>query len=251
MNSDQQAILKGKTIVCTYPENEQDEAAERLRKAGALVLSMPMITVEPIPFRLKNDPQHYDWLVFTSKNAVSSFFSRYSLTDNQNVAALGPGTAAELTKQNCRVNFTGKGKSAVHFAREIRQIISPGEKILLVLGTLAPDRLEKTLSENYAIERINVYLTTMPAYVDTELVQRVENDLYDVLLVSSPSAFFNLFSILQGNKENLRIISIGETTTAAIRKFNIEPVATALNPGYKGLAEAAVNYFKNYKNHIS
>ncbi len=250
MNSDGQAILKGKTIICTYPENEHDESAELLIKAGALVLSMPMIAVEPIPFHLKNNPEHYDWLVFTSKNAVSPFFSRYPLTGSQKVAALGPGTAAELTKQNCRVDFTGKGKSAIHFAREIRQIIVPGEKILLVLGTMAPDTLERTLSESYTAERINVYQTIMPAYIDPDLVQRVENDRYDIILVSSPSAFFNLFSILQGNKKNLRIISIGETTTAAIRKFNIEPVTTAPNPGYKDLAETAVNYFKNHKNQI-
>lgn len=250
MNSDEPNILKGKIIISTSPENAQDELTEILRNAGACVFSMPMIAVKSIPFSLKKDMDQYDWLVFTSKNAISPFFSRYPLSANQKIAALGPGTAAELIKQNCPVKFTGKGKSSVHFAEEIRQIIFPKELILLVLGTRAPDTLETTLSESYAVERINVYQTTMPAYVDPGLIQRVEDGLYDILLVSSPSAFFNLLSVLPGHKNNLRIISIGQTTTAAIRKLNIEPVATAANPGYKGLAETTMHYFKNYKNQI-
>lgn len=250
MDLDEQVILKGKTVICTYPETEQEESAGILEETGATVLFMPMIAVEPMTFSLKNDPKHYDWFVFTSKNAILPFFSQCPLTASQKVAALGPATAAGLTRMNCRVNFAGKGTSAVHFAKELGRIISPEEQILLVLGALAPDTLEKMLSESCSVERINVYQTTKPAYVDPELIQRVEDDRYDVLLVSSPSAFYNLFSVLHGNKKNLRIVSIGQTTTASIRKFNIEPVATAENPGYRCLAQAAINYFRNHKNQI-
>jgi uroporphyrinogen-III synthase len=245
MNSDEQNILKGKTIIKTFPGNEPDELTEVLTNAGAHVLSMPMISIEPVPFSLKKDMNHYNWLVFTSKNAISPFFNQYTAIISQKIAALGPGTATALIQLGYKVNFTGKRKSAVHFTEELRQIILPGENILLILGTLASDILETGLSDIYTVERVNVYQTVMPKQMDHDLLEHVEEDLYDILLVSSPSAFRNLFSVLSCNKENLRIISIGETTTAAIREFNIEPVATAANPGYKGLAEATINYFIN------
>jgi len=249
MNSDEQNILKGKTIIRTDPENGQDELTERLRNAGALVLSMPLIAIRPMPFRLKRDYTQYDWLIFTSKNAITPFIRQYPMAPNQKIAVLGPGTAKQLVRLGYRVDFTGKGKTAARFAGELSPIVSPHERILLVLGMLAPDTLEKSLSKKYEVERTNVYQTVMPEQVDPDLLNRIENDKYDVLLISSPSAINNLFAILR-NKENLRIISIGQTTTAAIRKRNIEPVATAADPGYQGLAETTISYFRNCKNQI-
>lgn len=243
MNSDEQNRLKGKTILRTGPEKDQDELAEILDAAGACVISMPMVAIEPVPFSLKKDINNYDWLVFTSRNAVSHFFGHYTITKNNRIAAIGTGTATALTRQGCPANFTGKGKSAVYFAEELRHVIFPGERILLVLGTLAPDTLESSLSAYHPVERINVYQTVMPKQVDRDLLKRVEDDRYDLLIVSSPSAIRNLWTLLSCNKENLRIISIGQTTTATIRKLHIEPVATATDPGYRGLAKTITDYF--------
>lgn len=250
MNSGNQNRLTGKIIIRTYPDNDKDELAEILGSEGACVLSMPMIAVEPLPFVLKKKLIDYNWLVFTSKNAVSPFFNRYTTFLNNRIAAIGPGTTAELNRLGRPANFTGKGKSAVQFAEELHRTILPGESILLVLGTLAPDTLETSLSATHPVERVNVYQTVMPKQVDQDLLNRVENDQYDLLIVSSPSAIRNLWTLLSGNKKNLRIISIGQTTTTAIRSLNIEPVATAREPGYKGLAEASVNYLMYNKNHI-
>ncbi len=251
MNPDDQNKLKDRVIIRTYPDYEQDELDDILRSAGICVLSMPMIAVDPLRFMPKKDISDYDWLIFTSKNAVYSFFGQCTVTGTHRIAALGPGTAAALTRVGHPPDFTGTGKSAIHFSEELRQAILPGEHLLLALGTLAPDTLETTLSTSHPVERVNVYQTGMPKLVDRDLLMRVEKDQYDLLIVSSPSAIRNLWTLLSGNKENLRIISIGQTTTAAIRDFHIEPVATAMKPGYQGLAEITINYLlNNYKNHI-
>jgi uroporphyrinogen-III synthase len=245
MNPDEQNILNGKIIIRTYPEKGPDELTEILGAAGALVLSMPMVAIEPLPFHLKNDINEYDWLIFTSKNAVAPFFSHCAIAPGNRIAALGPGTASALGKQGCLPLFTGKGNSAVHFAEELRRVILPGKRILLVLGTLAPDTLESGLSASHSVERVNVYQTMMPKQVNSELLKRVEDDRYDLLIVSSPSAIRNLWTMLSGKKQNLRIISIGRTTSAAIRELHIEPVATSDTPGYRELAETTINYLMN------
>ncbi|MEL7586058.1 MAG: uroporphyrinogen-III synthase [Prolixibacteraceae bacterium] len=244
MNTNEQDILKGATIILTYPENDQYELSQILQEAGAVVLSMPMIAIEPIPFKLKKDIATYDWLVFTSKNAVDPFFDQYTAASGNHIAALGPGTAASLNRRNLPVSFTGTSKTAVHFSEELLPVIHPHKSVLLVLGTLAPDTLENTLSTTHPVERINVYTTVMPRQVDPALMKRIDDGCYDFLVVSSPSAIRNLAKLLPG-KENIRIFSIGQTTTAAIRELRMEPLATASDPGYGGLARTIISYYKN------
>ncbi|MDD4191485.1 MAG: uroporphyrinogen-III synthase [Mangrovibacterium sp.] len=243
-------ILKGKTIIRTYPDYEEDKLDDILRSAGACVFSMPVIAIAPVPFRLKKDSTDYDWMVFTSKNAVSHFFSQHAATGKNRIAALGQGTARALSRAGYPPHFTGEGKSGVHFAKGLQQVIPPEEQVLLVLGTLAPDSLETSLRGNHRVERVNVYQTKMPEAVDRDLLARVEEDRYDLLIVTSPSAMHNLWMLLAANKKNLRIISIGQTTTAAIRDYHLEPVATAAEPGYEELAAITINYLMNKKKHI-
>ena len=240
-------ILKGKIIIRTYPDYEEDKLDDILRSAGACVFAMPVIAIAPVPFRLRKNSTDYDWLVFTSKNAVSAFFSQHAASGKNRIAALGQGTARALSRAGYPPHFTGEGKSGVHFAKELQQVILPEEQVLLALGTLAPDTLETSLWGGHRVERVNVYQTEMPEEVDRDLLARVEEDRYDVLLVTSPSAMRNLWTLLTGNKENLRIISIGQTTTAAIREYHLEPVATAAEPGYEEMATVTIEYLINKK----
>ncbi len=245
MQESEHHTLKGKTIILTYPASDRDPLPIRLRTAGAEVVSMPVIATEPIPFQPQNETSRYNWLVFTSKNGVAAYLASFSFLPGQKIAVLGPATAAEVVRHGYQPHFTGQGQTASLFAAELRRVIAADEHSLLVLGTLAPDTLETALADHCRLERINVYRTGMPEKIDPAAVRRIEENRYDVLLVSSPSAFRNLISVLQKNTQNLRIISIGPTTTAAIRERNIEPVATADSPGYGELAETTIRYLTN------
>lgn len=245
MQEGEHHTLKGKTIILTYPESDRDQLPLRLRTAGAEVISMPMIATEPIPFHPQNEISRYNWLVFTSKNGVAAYLASFSFLSGQKIAVLGPATADEVVRHGYQPHFTGQGQTASLFAAELREVIATDEHTLLVLGTLAPDTIEKALADHCRLERINAYRTAMPGKIDAATVRRVEEDQYDVLLISSPSAFRNLVSLLQKNIQNLRIISIGPTTTAAIRERNIEPVATASSPGYGELAGTTIRYLTN------
>ena len=237
-------ILKDKVIICTYPQKEQDELYDMLTALGATVLSMPMIEISPLPFQLENTLTTYDWLVFTSKNAVQPFVSQFKTIKNK-VAALGEQTANRLRQSEVEPDFVGTGKSAADFINELLPVLLKNEKVLLVLGNLAPNTLQQQLKEKALVDRINVYQTEVAKSVDQKILRLVKNDQYDVLIVTSPSAINGLISKLNIPHHPLRIISIGITTTAAIGKFQIEPVATAIEPSYKGLAQTTIDYMKN------
>ncbi len=235
-------ILRNKIIICTYPQKEQDDFFSVISSLSAKVLYMPMIEVSPIAFKLKNKVESYNWLVFTSKNAIPAFLKSQVISSTNKIATIGEGTAKELLQHGYHADFIGCGKSGDDFANELFNLIKPGENILLVLGTLAPNTLQNKLSANNSVERTDVYQTSIPKHIDTDCLQRIKNDQYDLLIVSSPSAINNLNIFIKKDVEKLRIISIGKTTTSAIRSLGIKPLATAEESSYKKLAEKTIEY---------
>ena len=242
-------ILKDKIIICTYPKKEHDELAEILTAHGAKVISMPLIETSPLPFQLQHRLTEFDWLIFTSKNAVEPFVKEFHSFTNK-VAALGEKTTEKLRQHHIEVKFTGSGKSATDFGNELLSILKKGEKALLVLGNLAPDTLKEILADQISVERVNVYQTTAAKLVDQGHLERIQTGQYDALIMTSPSAYQELKMKLNRPFSALQIISIGKTTTAAIQKDEVEPLATSSDASYKGLAATTIEYFtkKTIKN---
>lgn len=235
-------ILKDKVLICTYPEKEHDELAKTIIANGASVISMPLIEISPLPFQLPKDISTYDWIVFTSKNAVEPFAAKYPVMTNK-VAALGEKTAEKLIKLHYQPAFTGSGKSATDFGNEFKKILQPDEKVLLVLGNLAPDTLTNLLGQYVQIDRVNVYQTTGVQFVNKNVLNKIKNDQYDALVITSPSAYYELRKHLPESSSPLKIFSIGKTTTAALQKDEIEPLATSKEASYKGLANTIIEYY--------
>ncbi len=238
-----QKVLEGKVIICTFPNNGDDEFSEIMHEAGAEIYAMPMICIKSIPFVMPHETNYYDWLVFTSKNAVGPFSKSLKEKGRYRVAAIGQSTANKIEQAGVQVHFTGSGKSGESFAEELLTVIREGSKILFVSGTKAPDKLQQILNKKYITDRVNVYGTEISPSVDSNIIQRINNDQYDLVVVTSPSGIEHLMPYFSQNREKLRLASIGQTTTSAIRRFNIEPVLTAAESSYKGLAKTIIDYF--------
>jgi uroporphyrinogen-III synthase len=226
------------TVITTWPEKAKTRFAGILNPLGVTVLPLPMIEIRDIAFALSRPPVEYHWVVFTSKNGVRSFFRQQPKEEIQKIAVIGSGTAGALDEFGVRSDYIGDGNSGFDFARDLKGVIGSGSNVLLVLGNLAPDILKDNLSPYNAVERVNVYETQMPQSFDSDVLERIGQGKYDVIAVSSPSALKNLTSLTAGKlQSNLRLVSIGPTTTAAARKLNIEPLATAEQQTYEGLAK--------------
>lgn len=249
MTNNRNNILKDKVLICTYPQKDADELAEILVSNGAKVISIPLIETIPLPFELKKDITTYDWIVFTSKNAVDPFAKKHSVLSNK-VAALGEKTAEKLIQHHFQPAFTGSGKSATDFGNEFKKIIQPDDKVLLVLGNLAPDTLTNLLSQHVQVDRVNVYQTIGVQSVNQDVLNQIHDGQYSALIVTSPSAYYELKKHLPEPSSPLKIFSIGKTTTSALQKDEVEPLATSNEASYVGLANTVIEYFskKTIKN---
>lgn len=237
-------ILKGRVVICTYPEKEQDELVAMLTSEGATVLSMPVIEISSLPFQLEKNINEYDWLIFTSKNAVQPFSNSYPDVTCK-IAALGEQTAQKLEQFQLQPTFVGSGRSAHDFVDEFLPELQNNESVLVILGNLAPDTLQQKLETKAQVDRVNVYQTNPASTIAPDVLERIEKDEYDALLVTSPSAVRALIHKLKTAPAQLRFISIGTTTTAEIRKHQAEPLATATDPSYKGLAQTTIRFYQS------
>ena len=257
MNDKQEHIAPGvRTVISMQPAERASKLRKALENSNMRFFNMPMIRTETVKLnteiqtvfdRLKN----FDLLIFTSRNGVKAFYKLLqqagrTLPEKIKTAAIGKGTAKEIKRYGWQADYVQPGQTSRDFAAWLKnQVLKGGEKILLALGNLAPDFLQNQLSPQAFVQRIDVYRTLPVQEYDTDLMQKIRNDQYGLLLFSSPSAFANFYDNYQQKKTNarLRIVSIGETTTQAILNTTQALVLTAKEPGTDGLLGEIKQYF--------
>ena len=89
--------LFGQRVVVTRTRRQASVLSEKLRLLGADVLEIATIRVVPLPLddlqrkKLAALSQHFDWIVFTSPNAVELFFEEFFKTRIRSTARSGRG----------------------------------------------------------------------------------------------------------------------------------------------------------------
>ena len=132
--------LFGVCVLVTRPSEQVHELRDRLTALGAEVLTQPGIEIGPPPDWAPVDAalgrlEQYDWLVFSSGNGVRYMLDRLLATGGDlrrlgrvKLAAIGPGTAAELANYHLkadlvpaeyRAEVAGRGASAGRRRREV------------------------------------------------------------------------------------------------------------------------------------
>ena len=250
--------LNGKILISTRAPEAGDTLPDLLAAQGATLFSLPMIEIKPGTLQaadqnIVKDLGSYDWLFFTSRNGVANFFKHLidltgssELPSALRVAVVGAKTASELEYYGYTAAFTGKNHGSVEMASEFYEVIQPkNRKILLSLGNLADDTLKNQLSADNLVDRINVYETCEPRQVDPLVIKRISDGAYDLILFTSPSTFNHFIALVDMSLiGQLKIASIGITTSKAIREAGFEPTLTADMSNAEGLTEAIVKYFQ-------
>ncbi|WP_294321281.1 uroporphyrinogen-III synthase [uncultured Chryseobacterium sp.] len=171
-------------------------------------------TIQVAPFDLKN----YS-LIFTSAKGVSSFFKNRFMP-NEDFTAKNYNKiycVGEKTKKELRKNGFGTFKVLRNADELSRFIIThcQHEKFLHFCGNIALDVLDRSLPlQNISYRKIIVY--------NTEEINPLITEKYHAAVFFSPSGVRSFAN--QNPLEDMKLVSIGETTAKELRKYASQAV---------------------------
>lgn len=236
--------LENKNIVITRSENQAGGLVTQIEALGGRAIIFPTIKIRDadswqICDNALRNIDAFDWIVFTSANAVYYFYQRAEKFMvrgmRAKIAAVGKKTADALARNGLTVDLEPEDFSARGLLAEFEKHDLTGKRILLPTSSLSHDELSDGLREKgAAVERIEVYQTLPNDALDAEGMTRwIKNGEVDCLTFFSPSAF-DFFVELMGEpviellKEgSVAIAAIGPTTAKAIEKRKL---AVAIQP---------------------
>lgn len=187
--------LQGETVIFTGTLKSPD-ALELVKEYGGNPHSLPLIQVNEIEqptdkMRLLEAAQ-YDWLIFTSQNAVHVFHEkmlRHAIKPEQipcEIAAVGSQTASALEKIGFTVSFIPTTFSADVFVQQFKPEGTNLLKVLFLRGSLAGSIIREKLP--FQVEEWTVYETGAKPASIISIVELLKTEKHCTILFASPSA---------------------------------------------------------------
>lgn len=221
-------VLLGKTLIITGSAVVRS-VEQLIEQHDGKVYNYPLIeTVEKVSkedeFYFRELPA-YQWLIFTSQNAVKSFIDKcirheQTIPATMKIAAVGEKTAALLQEHGYEIHFMPTVYSADVFVKEFS--MEPGERALFVRGSMA----KKTIHEGTGADEWTVYETRPCRKYFSQLIQRLLTEKHPIVIFASPSAvdIYAEHIAPQVDWQNVKFASIGHVTTAALEKYGVQPM---------------------------
>jgi len=195
----------------------------------------------------------YDWLIFTSQNAISIFWEQL-LGEGKDaralaglrVGAVGPATAGALLERGITVDvipnrFVAEGLLEMMRARDD----VAGKKVLYVTAEGARDVLQRGLREIGAdVTVIEAYRSIVDGEGAEKLARAIEAGKVDLVTFTSASAVRGYIDAV-GEELALRVpaASIGAQTSEALREAGIEVKVEAKESTLDSLASSVFSAF--------
>ncbi len=222
--------LKGKTILVTRSAFQAEYFTNQLQDLGAKTIVFPLIKTTAInqsELVKQFNAITYNWIVFTSTNAVKFFFENIeSKNVTSKIAVVGEKTKRVLEKFGVEVDFMPTQFTARQLANELP--ISKNDSILIPRSDLAKNDIVEILeSKSCKVETVSIYENCSIEYSDNEL-NSVFKQQIDFIAFTSGSTV-NSFMKLGVGLRLEKIVCIGPET-AKVAKVNSLIVAAIANP---------------------
>lgn len=232
--------LFGQRIVITRDRAQSADLEQRLTALGAEVLECPVIEIQPLEFRTDKLDQ-YDWVIFTSVNAVRHFIGRLEDVRQMKgrIAAVGASTKAALESYHLNVDRVPREYVAEGIVEAFAQDDLAGKRILLPRAAEARDVVPVELERRGAtVDVLDVYRTMLPSDAAPRAAEAF-GIKPDWVTFTSSSTVKNLLAVTDHSRLNgVRLASIGPITSATLAKFGLSVDAEADPHTMDGLVEA-------------
>ncbi len=241
-------------VLITRPRLQADSLATALIEAGFKPVFFPVIEIRPLEDLTALDRaiaqlDCYDWLVFTSVNAVEIFLSRSTTLFGKEtgavrtrVAAIGPKTAGALQRRGIPPDFVPKEYIAEAILPGLGDL--HGRRVLLPRAEIARKALpEAIMAAGGEAHEIAIY-HTLPAQPDAQGLTALRAGV-DWVTFTSPSTVGNFCAITRSHgldpialPARPRVACIGPITAATAREEGIPVNIVAEEYTTEGLVAA-------------
>jgi uroporphyrinogen III methyltransferase/synthase len=252
--------LFGKRVIVTRARHQASELTLVLEAYGAEVIEFPTIRIAPPadekPLRAAASVAGgYDWIIFTSVNAVDLFFAAV-LEETGDIrslgaayiAAIGPATREAVERYHLAVTLQPKRFIAEEVVAELKRSGGiAGARVLIPRAEEAREVLPEGLREAGAnVDVVPVYRTVAEKPENAkEIVAELEKGMIDIVTFTSSSTVTNFVKAVGARrlakiKEHTVFASIGPITSQTLRENGLEPAIEAKDYTIEGLVNAIV-----------
>jgi len=206
--------VKGKSIFISRKLGNNSPFDILLKEESVKLIDEPLIKTIRVPF--SHTPQT-DWIFFSSKNAISYFFSQSPvLPEGVKFGVIGKASADFLFTFGKRADFTGAGVDLTAIARSFRDVLQNDS----VLFPQAMDSLQ-TIQKHLSFTNTTFNLYTYKTVIRNDF----ELPYTDVLIFTSPSNVNAYYTKYRIDVRQL-VIAMGSTTKYQLSEFGIKNVLT-------------------------
>lgn len=252
--------LSGRVVLVTRAREQAGAFAALLEAAGARVMLVPTIAIEPPVSWVPLDAalaHEYDWVVFTSVNGVAMVRRRVEATgqgrgplERSRRAAIGPATAAALGEWGLTAEVVPGEYVAEGLLERLCPLVTPGARVLLPRAAETRDVLVRELTARGAlVTEVAAYRTRAATEHAAGLREALADGRVDVVTFTSSStvrSFCALFApeelprLLRG----VTVACIGPITRATAEDRGLAAHIVPEDYTIPALAQAIVTHFE-------
>ena len=253
--------LFGWRVLVPRTKEQAGALSERLRTYGAVPEEVPTIAVEPprTPQQMERAIKglvtgRYEWIAFTSRNAVKAVrerFEEYGLDARAfagiKVAAVGEQTAADLLAWGIKPDLVPSGEQSAAGLLEdwppYDAVFDPIDRVFLPRADIATENLVAGLVERgWEVDDVTAYRTVRAAPPAAPIREAIKSGGYDAVVFTSSSTVRNLVGIAGKPHASTVIACIGPATAKTAEEHGLRVDVLAPSPSVADLATALSEY---------
>ncbi len=230
--------LLGKKVLVTRTRQQASHLVQLLERKGAGCIECPTIEVRMVKDtgvvdRAIEGMAVFDWIIFSSTNAVKFFFARIDqlgldirVLGKTKIAAVGSSTADAIRKLHLRVDAVPDDFRAEGLVEFFKGQDMQGRKVLIPRAVVARKVLPDALRELGAQVTIAPLYETIPPEIAPQTLELLEEENIDVITFTSSSTVKNFFKtvpadVIERIRSTAKVACIGPVTAKTAENMGL------------------------------
>ncbi|WP_405486367.1 uroporphyrinogen-III synthase [Nocardia sp. NBC_00511] len=256
--------LYGWTVLVPRTKEQAGEMSEKLVNHGAIPMEVPTIAVEPprSPAQMERAVKglvdgRYQWVVFTSTNAVRAVWEKFGefgldarAFSGVKIACVGEATAEKVRSFGINPELVPSGEQSSEGLLAdfppYDDVFDPVNRVLLPRADIATETLAEGLRDRgWEIDDVTAYRTVRASPPPAETREMIKTGGFDAVLFTSSSTVRNLVGIAGKPHARTIVACIGPKTAETAIEFglrvDVQPEVAQVGALVEALAEHAAH----------